>query len=738
MFRLLQRLKRLVRAKLKVARTGSNWAAVSPKWGFKIAILILVTILIVRIYPIRYTYIPISTLREGDIATEDIIAPMDYPVEKSPEMLQDEIDEVKTQIALLLDFNEFVYDSVLAGVDSLFSSALAMRADGSDLDNQSRRLRLFFPQFDQRTLSGLLSLDSLHIHRVAVQNALEDIYRAGVLRSEVDIRNMDYENVAIVRSNVRNPLKRDQIVTMNEIEGAAARSLVHSDSTLSGLLATVLTGFVSPTLTVNYAQTEREKTLAVARIPREEISFRAGDMILRRNHKVEAVHLEWLDALAEHRAETEEQASLWQFILPVLGRTAFVGFTLAVFVLFLYYFKRRDAFSNVQFTAMMVLILVQVVLNYLIGFKLNISFYLIPFAISSMMFAILFDLEVGLMATFILGVLAGLLNNFDFSHTFANVAVGSIACFSVRVVRRRSDFYRSILYVSVTYLVLILLLEFLRFTEPEQILVEFGYGILNAVLCPILVMGFLPFFESIFNLTTDITLLEMSDMNHPLLRRLAIEAPGTYHHSIIVGNLSEKAAEAIGANPLLARVGSYYHDIGKMEISEYFVENQSGIRNKHEKLNPNMSALIIASHVKKGVELAEDYDLPDRILDFIDEHHGTTLISFFYAKAKEQSGDSEFNEDDFRYPGPRPNSRETAIMMLADSVEAASRTLEEPKPSRIQHLIKRIINDKFQGGQLASSELTMHDLSLIEDSFANMLIGVFHARIDYPKKEMAE
>jgi putative nucleotidyltransferase with HDIG domain len=205
-----------------------------------------------------------------------------------------------------------------------------------------------------------------------------------------------------------------------------------------------------------------------------------------------------------------------------------------------------------------------------------------------------------------------------------------------------------------------------------------------------------------------------------------------------VGNLSEKAAEAIGANALLARVGSYYHDIGKMEISEYFVENQYGIKNKHEKLTPNMSALIIASHVKKGVELAEEYDLPDRIFDFVDEHHGTTLISFFYDKAKEESGEGGFNEDDFRYPGPRPNSRETAIVMLADSVEAASRTLEEPKPSRIQHLIKRIINDKFQGGQLASSELTMHDLSLIEDSFANMLIGVFHARIDYPRKEMAE
>jgi len=738
MFRLLQRAKRFIRAKLKLETARTVWEERPPRWTLKITALILVIALITAIYPIRMTFLPISLPKLGDIATEDVIAPIDFPVEKSPEVLQEETANVVKLAPLVLDFNEFTYDSIITRIDSFFSAALNLKAGNSNLDNQTRRLRLFFPEFNESTLRQFLTLDSIRNYKAPVKAAVSDVYYAGVFENSDAIQNIDNENVLIVKSNVRTPLKRDQIVSMDEIEAFAARSFNYQDQTIGKLLATLIAGLARPTLTVDYPQTEREKTLAIARLPREELSFKAGDVVLRRNHKVESVHLKWLDALAEHRVKTEESASIWQLILPILTRAMFVGFILSIFAAFLYFFKRREAFTGTGILAVIILILLQVTLDYLIGFKLDLSSYLVPFAIGSLLFAILFGLEVGLVATFSLAILTGVLNNFDFTSAFVHMATGSVACFSVRVVRRRSDFYRSILYISLTYISLIYLLEYLRFTEPEQMIVEFGYGILNAVLAPILVMGILPIFESIFNLTTDITLLELSDMNHPLLRRLAIEAPGTYHHSIVVGNLSEKAAEAIGANSLLARVGAYYHDIGKMEIAEYFVENQSGIRNKHEKLTPSMSALIIGSHVKKGVDLADQFDLPDKISYFIEEHHGTTLMSFFYSKAKESGSNGDLNEDDFRYPGPRPNSRETAIVMLADSIEAASRTLDDPKPSRIRNMVKRIINDKFQAGELSHSELTMHDLGLIEESFVNMLIGVFHARIDYPQKEEAE
>jgi putative nucleotidyltransferase with HDIG domain len=265
----------------------------------------------------------------------------------------------------------------------------------------------------------------------------------------------------------------------------------------------------------------------------------------------------------------------------------------------------------------------------------------------------------------------------------------------------------------------------------EEILTEILYGSVVSVLSIFLVMGMLPVFESIFGMTTDTTLLELSDLNHPLLKRLSIEAPGTYHHSISVGNLSESAAEAIGGNALLARVGAYYHDIGKVEIPEYFVENQFSVRSKHESLTPSMSALILSSHVKKGRLLGEEADIPDEVLNFIEEHHGTMVMSYFYHKAREQ-GDEETSMDKFRYPGPKPQTRETGIAMLADAVEAASRTLDDPKPARIDALIQRIINERFESGELNECPLTLRDLARIREAFASVLIAAFHHRVRYP------
>ena len=211
-----------------------------------------------------------------------------------------------------------------------------------------------------------------------------------------------------------------------------------------------------------------------------------------------------------------------------------------------------------------------------------------------------------------------------------------------------------------------------------------------------------------------------------------MEAPGTYHHSIVVGNLAEAATEAVGGNPLLARVGAYYHDIGKIEKPEYFVENQARGRNPQEKLTPTMSSLILLNHVRKGAEMARNYNLPKEIEAFIYEHHGTSLMSYFYQKAVEQSDGEEISQNEFRYPGPRPKSRETAIVMLADAIEAASRTLKDPSPSRIKGIVEQLIDERFKSGELDESPLTLQDLSKIAEAFQKILIGIFHARIEYP------
>jgi len=254
-----------------------------------------------------------------------------------------------------------------------------------------------------------------------------------------------------------------------------------------------------------------------------------------------------------------------------------------------------------------------------------------------------------------------------------------------------------------------------------------------------IVLGVLPIFEYLFKTVTNISLLELADFNHPLLQRMTLEAPGTYHHSLIVGNLSDAACRAIGANSLLARIGAYYHDIGKLEKAEYFSENQEIAASKHDSLSPDMSKLIIMNHVKDGVDLARKYKLNPVIIDFILQHHGNSLVYYFYRRALENlSEDEVIKEEGFRYPGPKPNSRETAIVLLADSVEAATRALHDPTPAKVEEVVHKMINNRFIDGQLDECELTLKDIEKISSVFIRMLTAVYHSRLSYPENIRSE
>jgi hypothetical protein len=282
----------------------------------------------------------------------------------------------------------------------------------------------------------------------------------------------------------------------------------------------------------------------------------------------------------------------------------------------------------------------------------------------------------------------------------------------------------------VTTVVIILLFRGELFTvkAPPSIL----FSALGGMSVAAIVSLILPVVEYIFKVTTDISLLELLDLNQPLMKNLMVSAPGTYHHSVIVGNLAESAAEIVGANPLLARVSAYYHDIGKIKMPDYFVENQSSAVSRHEKLTPHMSSMIITNHVKEGLELAREFKLPEPIIDIIEQHHGTMLISYFYQKAKETAGNGPPVEEDYRYHGPKPQSRVAALVMMADGVEAASRVLTDPTPARIASLVDRIINHIFLEGQLDECELTLKDIYEIKKRFTYILTGIFHKRVDYP------
>lgn len=358
--------------------------------------------------------------------------------------------------------------------------------------------------------------------------------------------------------------------------------------------------------------------------------------------------------------------------------------------------------------------------------------FALPVAAGAMLVSLLFDFHLALGFSFLVSVTMGLLFPGDpFMPIY--FFLGSLtAALSVIQCKKRTAVLRAGFLTGLVSILAIAAIDLYRGEIMTRGIYDASAGFLGAFAVAMLVSVSLPFFESTFDIATDIKLLELLDPNQPLLKELVYKSPGTYHHSIVIGNLAEAAAEAIGENPLLARVGAYYHDIGKVRKPEYFIENQRPSENKHDRLMPSMSSLIIASHVKDGVELAREYRLPAAVMDIIQQHHGTSLITYFYQKAKELQPFAKITEDDYRYQGPRPRTKVAAIVMLSDAVEAASRTLDEPTPQRIQALTNSVITRIFLDDQLSKCELTLKDLRVIAKCFNLILSGIFHHRIDYP------
>lgn len=356
----------------------------------------------------------------------------------------------------------------------------------------------------------------------------------------------------------------------------------------------------------------------------------------------------------------------------------------------------------------------------------------IPIPAGAMLVSLLFDFHTAITFCFTVSLLTGVWLN-DASFAFY-AFVGSItAAFAVIRCKKRSGILKGGAFViasNVVTVIIILLFKGDLFTikAPSSVLFAALGGISVAAIVSVL----LPAIEYTFKVTTDISLLELLDLNQPIMKNLMVTAPGTYHHSVIVGNLVESAAEAVGVNPLLARVSAYYHDIGKIKMPDYFIENQSSSPSKHDKLTPHMSSMIIINHIKEGVDLAKQHKLPEPIIDIIQQHHGNMLISYFYQKAKEKGDNVVPAEEDYKYHGPKPQTRVAALVMMADAVEAASRVLNDPTPSRISSLVDRIINHIFLEGQLDECQLTLKDIHEIKKRFTYILTGIFHRRIDYP------
>jgi putative nucleotidyltransferase with HDIG domain len=347
--------------------------------------------------------------------------------------------------------------------------------------------------------------------------------------------------------------------------------------------------------------------------------------------------------------------------------------------------------------------------------------------------------EIVWLFTAFISIVMGLMTEMNFAVMVVTFAGGITAARGVYNCKTRNDIYIAGLRTgAVNALMIAMMLTLTKSDQPNfvnELLTCVPAGFISGIMSSIVAMICVPVLESVWNYTTDVKLLELSNLNHPLLKNMIVKSPGTYHHSMMVGSMVEAAAEEIGANPLLGKVMSYYHDIGKMEHANYFIENQKMGHNPHDHISPYMSKTLLIAHVKDGVELGIQHKLGKPIIDGIIQHHGTTLISFFYNKALDQKSedDPDVSEEEFRYPGPKPQFREAALCMLADSIEAAARSLDEPTPVRLQNIVRNIVQRKFMEGQLDECDLNLKDLSKVEAAFTRILLGIYHQRIDYPK-----
>lgn len=438
---------------------------------------------------------------------------------------------------------------------------------------------------------------------------------------------------------------------------------------------------------------------------------------------------------------TLKEALIYLFTLAAVSLfSVFIGIPLiAIFLLFICaaYLKLlslRSEEKRYNFLALSLLFLLGVGMIEIVNRHTQLSPYLVPIASVTMLVALLYqDLELSLIFSLLLSIFAGVVFNGDLYLAIVLMTGGIVGSLFVWQARRRSTIVTAGFCVGIVQALCVLLYFNYFGIHANSLSRIIGVPFLNGFISSFLVAGLLPVFEFLFKVVTNISLLELADFNHPLLKRLVLEAPGTYHHSLMVGNLAEMAAEEVGANSLLARVGSYYHDIGKLEKPEYFSENQDKCLSKHDHLSASMSKLVIMDHVKSGIELAKKNRLNDAIIDFITQHHGTSLVYYFYRRALEETETKEdVKEEVFRYPGPKPQSKETAIVLLADSVEAACRALDEATAGRISDLVHRIINNKFIDGQLDLCDLTLRDLEKIATVFIHILGAFYHSRVDYP------
>lgn len=737
---------------IEAARTFKDFKIQLPKVLIGLGIAVLLALLFPRGEVLELDY------KVGAIwAQKDLIAPFSFPIFREEKEYTRDVEDAKKKAFTVFERDTASSDRQLERLDQFFTrldAAIALRADkhrigkyrsASDsvrFTHIAEDLDIPFSEREWDVLATLSASGRLKEIHSFIGKTAREYYRIGILdRNKAGIALND---IALRKGTSEEIIGKDKFYDQSDVVNQLerqTRSFIGTDRNGASVTYKIAIMHLAPNVTWNSAATSQAIAAAVDAVPRTLGFVQENERVVSKHERITPETKQRLESLARVKADRGSDAtSPAQF----LGTMLHVSSILALYGIYLVLFRKRIVANSRRIALIAFLILLEGLFAYLTReFDTTSPIeYLILVPVASMLLTIMFDSRVGFYGTVIIAFIVAGIRGSDYTIALASLCAGALAVYSVRDMKIRTQIFRSLGFIFLGYGVVIVALGLERSAPMNLVGEQLLYGLINAVVSPVLTYGLLIFLEKVFRVTTDLTLMELAHFNHPLLRMLAEQAPGTYQHSMQMAGLAETAAAAVGANTTLARVGAYFHDVGKIVKPTYFVENQKGTRNRHDKLTPRMSSLIIAAHVKDGMALAREHGLPEEIVEFIPMHHGTTRIDFFYRKALQLAQDStdetkldEIKESDYRYPGPRPQSKETAIMMLADAAEAAVRTIDDPTPQRIEQAIDELVKKRFEEGELDECPLTLKDLTKIKAAFLSVFIGVYHTRVKYPGPE---
>ena len=660
--------------------------------------LILLFLLLI-IFNIMYPYErKIILLRKGDIASRDFIAPYTFNILKTEEELEEERKIVSIRVPPVLKFIEIPdRERIIESLDSLIN----------DIATQS--------QEKWRILR----------RKKSVINLFLDILGNGVISDRTGLPEFINNNFLVVKedTSLLVPIAkiRDSKEARKYFSEEVKGILGESDETQS--IVNSIQPFINPNLLIDFSEIEKRQEEA-----RKMIKDSIG--VVRKGEKIVGAHeVVTGDAYRKIYSLSQRQAGEYPYsIISTVLRNQLYFLLICLFILVFLFVREKKIYRNSRFLYLFVINMFLILLLHRF-----VPIYLLPLASIVMFLTLAVDLDFGILFALSSSLVIFLYQGFTVEKIIPILTGSLVGGIFLIDPRNRTDWYRTGAIIAVTTSLLILSIEFFIRSTLKDVIIGFSYGITNGFLSILLLFALLFIFERAFNITTNFTWMEYADLNNPLLKRLSREASGTYQHSLMVSTMAENAAEAIGANTLLSKVGGLYHDIGKLMRPDFFAENFRDGRNPHNDIPPKLSAIIIKSHIPDGVKIAKEYKLPVEIIDVIKQHQGTYLIVPFYEKAKKCLDD--VNEEDFKYDAELPVSRESGILMLADIVGATVRSMDNPTEKEIKEMIEKQINKQFTRGQLSRSELSIKNLNIISNQFAQTLEGLYHYRPTYPETE---